>query len=131
MNDRNNTQPHILLVEDEVLVRMFAVDALEDAGATVEQAGSGQEGLSKLQASPAKFAAAIIDLGLPDKPGDQVAASLRSIRADLPLLIASGRSERELQQRFATDARVAFLVKPYTATMLVSVLRNLGLNLTE
>jgi CheY-like chemotaxis protein len=130
MNDRN-TQPRILLVEDEVLVRMFAVDALEDAGATVEQAGSGAEGLARLEASPSGFAAAIIDLGLPDTPGDQVAAALRAIRADLPLLIASGRSERELQQRFATDSRVAFLVKPYTATMLVSVLRDLGLNLTE
>src|SRR5262245_61110083 len=131
MNDRNNTQPRILLVEDEVLVRMFAVDALEDAGAMVEQAGSGKEGLAKLQASPAGFAAAIVDLGLPDKPGDQVAADLRAICADLPLLIASGRSERELQQRFAADTRVAFLVKPYTATMLVSELRSLGLNLTE
>jgi DNA-binding response OmpR family regulator len=131
MNETKSKQPRILLVEDEVLVRMFAVDALEDAGACVESAGTGAEGLAKFQLQPAEFAAAIVDLGLPDGPGDAVASALRALRADLPLLIASGRSERELQLRFASDKRVAFLVKPYTASMLVSVLQGMGLGLTD
>lgn len=130
MNETNRP-PKVLLVEDEVLVRMFAVDALEDAGATVEQAGTGAEGLALLQAHPGNFAAAIVDLGLPDRPGDQIAAAIRAVRADLPLLIASGRSEHELQQRFAGDSRVGFLTKPYTAAMLVSELRQLGLPLRD
>src|SRR5262245_31919166 len=101
MNEKNCGPPHVLLVEDEVLVRMFAADALEDAGATVEQAGTGAEGIAKLQAQSNTFAAAIIDLGLPDRMGDEVASAIRALRADLPILIASGRSERELHQRFA------------------------------
>jgi CheY-like chemotaxis protein len=131
MNDLNDRAPHILLVEDEVLVRMFAVDALEDAGATVEQAGTGSEGLALLQAHIGDFAAAIVDLGLPDRPGDEIAAAIRALRSDLPVLIASGRSERELQQRFASDRWTAFLVKPYTASMLVSELRQLGVQLRD
>jgi DNA-binding response OmpR family regulator len=131
MKDSDNKPPHILLVEDEVLVRMFAVDALEDAGATVAQAGTGADGLAMLRAHVAGFAGAIVDLGLPDRPGDEIAAAIRALRSDLPILIASGRSERELQQRFASDPRIAFLVKPYTASMLVSELRQLGLRLRD
>jgi len=36
-----------------------------------------------------------------------------------------------LQQRFAGDSRVGFLTKPYTAAMLVSELRQLGLPLRD
>jgi DNA-binding response OmpR family regulator len=129
MNDSNNSASRVLLIEDEVLVRMFAVDALEDAGLTVEQAGTGAEGLAKLEAQLATIAAVIIDLGLPDRPGHDVARQMRALRSDLPLLIASGRSERELEQQLASDPHVRFLVKPYTTSMLLAALEALGVTI--
>lgn len=117
----------ILLVEDEVLVRIFAVDALEDAGFSVEQAGTAADALQMLNNLPG-VSAAVVDLGLPDRSGDQLAAEMRKLRAELPILIASGRSERELKDHFAGDGRVAILVKPYTASMLVEALRSLGVS---
>lgn len=121
-----NSKPKILIVEDEVLVRMFAVDALEDGGFSVEQSATGAEALTKVQALQTEIVAAIIDLGLPDRTGDQVAADIRAIRADLPILIASGRSERELKERFALDGRVGIVVKPFTGPMLLDALEKLG-----
>ncbi len=120
-----SSKPCILIVEDEVLVRMFAVDALEDEGFKVEESATAAEALTKLQALP-HIVAAIVDLGLPDRPGDQLAAELRSLRADLPILIASGRSERELKERFQLDGRVGIVVKPFTAPMLLEALEKLG-----
>lgn len=108
-----------------MLVRMFAVDALEDAGYGVEQAGTAAEALQALARTPA-VNAAIVDLGLPDRSGDLLAADMRASHADLPILIASGRSERELKDRFSGDQRIAILVKPYTASMLVEALESLG-----
>jgi DNA-binding response OmpR family regulator len=116
----------ILIVEDELLVRMFAVDALEDAGFAVEQAGSAAEALRSFSQLGEVLEAVIIDLGLPDRSGDELAAELRALRADIPILIASGRSEREIRDRFEDDKHLGVLVKPYTASMLVEALESVG-----
>jgi CheY-like chemotaxis protein len=116
----------ILFVEDEVLVRMFAVDSLEEAGFRVEQAGNAAEALERLAALGSAVAAIVIDLGLPDRPGDEVASEMRAQLPSAPILIASGRSERELRQRFSLDERVAIMVKPYTGPMLIEALASLG-----
>lgn len=104
---------------------MFAVDALEDAGFQVLQAGDATEATAALDAA-GDVAAVIVDMGLPDRPGDQLAGELRARLQDLPILIASGRSERELKDRFAADKRIGVLVKPYTAAMLIGALAALG-----
>src|SRR6185312_9916331 len=116
----------ILVVEDELLVRMFAVDALEDAGFRVLQAGTAAEALQALQGSP-DVRAALVDIGLPDRPGQELAAEIRALRADLPIVIASGRSGRELRELFAGDQRVTVLVKPYTAPLLLDALAAVGI----
>lgn len=126
MTDSRDAATCILIVEDEVLVRMFATDVLEEAGFRVEQAANAAEAMGKIQALQGGLTAVVIDLGLPDRSGDEVAAEMRALRGDLPILIASGRSERELRQRFAIDSRVAVVVKPYTGPMLLDALEGLG-----
>ncbi len=117
----------VLIVEDEILVRMFAVDVLEDAGFEATQAASAAEALEHYRARSADLAAVIIDLGLPDRAGDEVAAELRDLDSTLPIVIASGRSERELRDRFATDTAIAILPKPYTEPLLLEALGKLGI----
>jgi CheY-like chemotaxis protein len=119
--------PAILVVEDEFLVRLFAVDALEDAGFRVIQAGTAAEALEAVKSAP-QIRAALIDVGLPDRSGDQLAAEIQALRADLPIIIASGRSGRELREQFAGNQRVAILVKPYTAPLLLEVLADAGVD---
>lgn len=127
MTDQLSAPPRILIVEDEMLVRMFAVDALEDAGFQALQAGDAAEAIDALNGG-GPVHAVIVDMGLPDRSGDQLAAELRAQRPDLPILIASGRSERELKNSFAADPRVGVLAKPYTASMLIGALSALGVN---
>lgn len=117
----------ILIVEDELLVRMFAVDALEDAGFQVEQAGTAADAVSLVDQLGSELHALVIDLGLPDRSGDQLAVEIRERNAAVPIVIASGRSEREIRDRFQNDTRVGVLVKPYTAAMLVDALEAVGI----
>lgn len=127
MNSTNNeSRPCILIVEDEVLVRMFAVDALEDEGFKVVESATAAEAMTQLQALGSQLAAAIIDLGLPDRSGDQLAAEVRAAQPALPILIASGRSERELKERFVIDSRVGIVIKPFTAPILLEALEKIG-----
>ena len=115
----------ILLVEDEFLVRLFAIDALEDAGFRVLPAESAAQAMQALRQAP-DVRAAVIDMGLPDRSGDQLAAEVRALRTGLPIVIASGRSGRELRERFTNQPRVTILVKPYTAQLLLEALAEVG-----
>ena len=115
----------ILVVEDELLVRLFAVDSLEDAGFRVLQAGSAAEAMQLLRGA-ADVRVALVDMGLPDRPGDELTAEIQALRPDLPVVICSGRSGRELRERFNGAPRVAILAKPYTAPLLLEVLAEIG-----
>jgi PAS domain S-box-containing protein len=126
--DAGKAARRILIVEDEVLVRMFAVDSLEDEGFQVDQAETGAQALALLDKFKDEISAVVIDLGLPDRPGDQIATEMRQLRQDLPILIASGRSEKELRERFSLDGRVGVMVKPFTGPMLIAALEKIGIS---
>src|SRR5271154_973166 len=104
-NEQNDLMSlvRILVVEDEPLIRMFVVDTLEDAGFLVEEAGSATEALAKVGSESPVFAAVIVDVGLPDRPGDSLAAELRTKWAELPIIIASGHDRTALLARFKDD----------------------------
>ena len=125
MTNAASGAPLILIVEDEPLVRMFASDVLDESGFKVVEAADAAEGLAAISANR-DVRAVIVDLGLPDRTGDLLATDMRALRADLPIVIASGRSERELKDGFDHDPRIAVLVKPYTASMLLNALASLG-----
>ncbi len=127
----NALVPCVLVVEDEILVRMFAVDVLEEAGFEVIQAGNGAEALNLLEQRRNDLRAVIIDLGLPDRRGDEIAAEIRAQYPNLPIVIASGRSERELIEKFASDKAVAILPKPYTEPLMLEVFGRLGIRATH
>jgi DNA-binding response OmpR family regulator len=118
-------QDRILIVEDEPLIRMFVVDTLEDAGFQVEEAAGATEAMSKAD-TDSNFAAVIIDVGLPDRPGDVLATEMRAKWPELPIIIASGHDRNELARRFSDDGRIGVLGKPYNSGMLLDTLRKAG-----
>lgn len=112
-----NTKPKALLVEDEVLVAALAVDALEELGYHVAEAATRKAALELARAEISTFTLAIIDVGLPDGRGDALAIELRQLRADLPIIIATGYGEASLDERLR-DKRTIILGKPYDISQL-------------
>jgi CheY-like chemotaxis protein len=108
------SEPRVLLVEDEVLVQMVAQQQLEDLGCKVETAGSVTEALDKVKRVSGGIDLAIVDIGLPDRKGDVLAAELRALYPKLPIVIASGYGDAGLRDRFKDDANITFAGKPYT-----------------
>jgi DNA-binding NtrC family response regulator len=103
-------QMRLLVVEDEVLIRLFVADLLRDAGYDVIEAVNGDEALDILKAGIP------IDLVLSDvrMPGaTDGLALLRFVRenlAGLPVIITSGHLEPDI----ALAAGAAqFLSKPF------------------
>jgi signal transduction histidine kinase/CheY-like chemotaxis protein len=117
----------ILIVEDEFLVQMFLADILADAGCVALGAASASEGLTKFRAERGKLAGAIIDLGLPDRRGDELVAEIRAIQPDLPIVLATGYADDNVRRRFGLDERLVFLSKPFESESLLAALRRFGI----
>ncbi|HEX6587625.1 MAG TPA: response regulator [Longimicrobiales bacterium] len=81
----------VLLVEDDALLRQAFRILLEDAGFRVLEAGSARDAIATAQAE--KPAAVVLDMGLPDRPGLDVARELRAADAtkDTPIIALTGR----------------------------------------
>jgi len=112
----------VLIVEDEIVVSFFIRTLFEERGMQVAAAATAAEALQLIQALGPTLGAAIIDIGLPDTPGDQLVASIRATLPELPIVIATGFSESEFDRRFQDDARVRVIGKPFDAPQLWSVL---------
>jgi CheY-like chemotaxis protein len=126
--DTKSTQARLLLVEDELMIQMLAVDYLQEAGIKVDTAVSANDALSKLQLIPGGVDAVIIDMGLPDRPGDALVREIRSLYPSLPVVIASGRGAEDVRELFANTHSVVFVSKPYTSDDLRGALRSLGIS---
>jgi CheY-like chemotaxis protein len=119
-------RPKVLLVEDEALVALIAADTLEELGYEVVQVGTAKAALEQAGTDCAQFALAVIDMGLPDRPGHELVADLRKICPSLPIIVASGYAESEVRRRFETDQRFAFLSKPFEQTTLRAAIDSLA-----
>jgi DNA-binding response OmpR family regulator len=116
----------ILLVEDELLIQLLAVDYLEDAGFSVDTAGSATEAMNKLGLVPGGVDAVIVDIGLPDRKGDALIREIRTLYPSLPAVIASGQKSDQLHVDQMSN--IAFVAKPYSASDLIRALRAVGVS---
>ena len=100
----------LLVVEDEILIRMFVCDVLRDAGYDVVEAASGDEALDILKAGIP------IDLVLSDvrMPGSTDGLALlefvRKNLADLPVILTSGHLSSDIA---IAQGAAQFLAKPF------------------
>lgn len=119
------TQKRVLVVEDEMLIRMLAVEMLLDLDIEADEAGTAREALDRLRHN-ADYALIFMDIGLPDQRGDDLIRDIRQTHPNLPLLVASGEDQVELRNRLGSFLPIAFLGKPYDTDQLGAALKTLG-----
>lgn len=116
----------VLLVEDDALVAKLVARGLERAGCSVEHVASGREALGRL--TSARYDAAVVDLGLPDLDGGDVARLLRSheVERGLRPMIFVLSSAREIGPSDPVRVLVSAVVpKPVSIPALVRLLSDL------
>jgi DNA-binding response OmpR family regulator len=105
----------VLLIEDDVDIRLALVRALTEDGYIVRSAGNAMTGLRELTAWEPDIV--VLDLGLPDLDGG---TTLRMIRAvsNVPVIIATARNvEHEIVTHLNAGAD-DYVTKPYSAEQL-------------
>ena len=106
----------VLVVEDERKLRDFVRSYLERAGFTVLSTGSGAEAISL--AATAAPDLVVLDLGLPDIPGEEVARELRAT-APTPILMLTAKSDAEDRIRGLELGADDYVTKPFSPRELV------------
>jgi DNA-binding response OmpR family regulator len=102
----------ILLVEDDSLLRHAFRLLLEDAGYRIYEAGTVHEALEKARAATPDLV--LLDLGLPDAPGLDVARTLRLHEStqDTPIIALTGRVGADERRECIDAGCTSYLAKP-------------------
>ena len=87
-----NDKLTILAVDDDGLVLMGTTGLLEDMGHHVLEAYSGAEALALFETNP-DIDILLTDQAMPKMTGTELAATIRAVRPDLPIILASGYAE--------------------------------------
>ncbi|QRY82428.1 response regulator [Pseudomonas sp. PDNC002] len=106
----NASAATILVVDDEPQIRKFLRISLSAGGYKVLEAGTGEEGLA--QAALGRPDLVVLDLGLPDKDGQDVLRELREW-SQVPVLVLSVRAS-ESEKVLALDSGANdYVTKPF------------------
>lgn len=121
------TEPRILLVEDEFLIRLAVAETLEDEGFEVVQAETGDAAHALLEAELAfgiGFDVLLTDVNLPGtRDGLRLAEEARAMLPGLRVVYATGRPDTMAGARMGPHD--AFLPKPYGPAEVLQVLRQI------
>jgi len=111
----------ILVVEDEAPVRELVAAALQESGYAVEQAADAEVALQILERG-APIDLLFTDIAMPGRlNGVELALEARRMRPGLPVLFATGYSDRAVLSRW--PGSIQMLAKPYAPETLAAKLR--------
>jgi DNA-binding response OmpR family regulator len=116
---------HLLIVEDDARLRRLLARLLATDRHVVEEAADANEALD-LAATGNGLDAIVLDVGLPDRSGLDVARELRARGSSIPILMLTARDGIDDRVRGLDAGADDYLVKPFAYEELSARLRALG-----
>ena len=102
---------HVLVVEDEPVVRAVLIEKLSEHGYRVFEANDAPSGLKILQQEP-RIDVLVTDVGLPGVNGRHLADQAREIWPNLKVLFMTGYAEDAAQAHPALEPGMEMVAKP-------------------
>ncbi len=110
----------VLLVEDEDVVRSFAVRALKSRGFEVLEAASGVEALEVMEKCGGEVDIVVSDVVMPEMDGPALLKALRAKNPDIKIIFVSGYPNEAFKQQLDENETFAFLPKPFSLPQLAA-----------
>ena len=118
------TAPVLLYDEDDTMIRLALVDALEEAGFRVISAHDGDATIQLLHEQGQTLNGLITDINLGDGPdGWCVARTARELMSGLPVVYVSAVSEHEWTSHGVPNS--VMITKPFVAAQVVVAISSL------
>jgi two-component system, response regulator PdtaR len=116
------SRPVVLIVEDDPLLRMLAVDVIEEAGFVALEAGDADEAVALLESRP-DITLLFTDVDMPGSmDGLKLAHAVRDRWPPIKILVVSGHARL---QPCDLPWNSCFVGKPYQAATIIEELRSL------
>jgi CheY-like chemotaxis protein len=123
--ERAVTGLRVLLVEDELYIRLMAADFLRDEGYEVTEALTGDDAAILLTDQDG-FDVLFTDVQMPgERDGIDLALRARQLQPGIAVIVASGYAPHLAERLDMLDPPAVFFSKPYRSKEVVDVLRQL------
>ena len=123
--ETQTTDKTVLLVDDEAMVMEVGCQFLQRLGYQVLEASSGQQALDIFRRASATIDCILLDYTMPGMDGLETMQQIRNIRTDVRIIITSGYTRQQLEDRFADIGLPDdFIQKPFQMKALEEKLNN-------
>jgi len=113
----------ILFVDDEKALRRVGQRVLESHGYSVVTASDGLDALDKIHSGQTGFDLIITDLMMPNMNGVDFCTAMEQEGMTIPVVLASGHSDRDIQTQMAGRESITFLRKPWAVQEMLAAVR--------
>ncbi len=110
----------ILIIDDEKAIREVLVRTLRSENYQIEEAHSGEEGLSKIKSFHPNLV--LLDLGLPDKNGHEILKDLRTW-TKVPVIVLTVTDDESVKVKLLDSGADDYLTKPFGSSELLARVR--------
>ncbi len=115
-----SNKPHILLIEDDLLIQIIHKKMLQDLGCVVDIAESAHKALAMLERH---YDMLFVDIGLPDMSGfDLIKVIRKEISNKIPVIALTGFSEEKELKRCLAAGAAEVATKPISSAELGRIL---------
>ena len=116
----------VLLVDDDVALRIGVGFMLRNLGHRVHMASSGSEAIHVLRGGLG-VDLVLLDICMPDMDGYETITHLRALHPHLPILVVSGTNPGRVQEDLSTASGIPFLPKPFTQAQLHDAITSMAI----
>jgi len=117
----NTPKESVLIVEDDADLREALTDTLRAAGITAAAAANAGEALKLLESQ--EIALVISDVQMPGPNGYELLASIKRLRADLPIVLMTAYGTIAQAVSAMREGATDYIVKPFDAQALIDMAR--------
>ena len=120
MNSQTTLQA-ILIVDDDPDILTALQDLLEHDGFLVTAVSTCRDALTQVRT--ANFAAALLDIGLPDGDGLAVLETIQALAPSLPVIVLTAFTSQDYRAKSLSRGAFSYLTKPYNRDEIRTVVR--------
>ncbi len=116
---------HLLVIDDEELVRDLIVSILQPYSCIIDTAKDGIEGIASMRKQTDAIDVVLLDMVMPKLGGAETFKVIRKLSPKLPILLMSGYQKDIQTETVLSDPFCDFIQKPFNNAVLISKINNL------
>ncbi|MBU2055846.1 MAG: sigma-54 dependent transcriptional regulator [Proteobacteria bacterium] len=119
--EKNQGKHHLLVVDDEEVIREGMRRILSAEGYHVDTSASGRTAVEKIQEQD--FDVVITDLKMPGMDGMEVLKTIKILQPEVPVVIITGYSTVDTAVEAMKNGAFDYIAKPFTSELIIDKVR--------